>query len=379
MVLLSFALLTIGLSVLFLADAAIGQDTNTCQQVVFSLDAAHEEDFLFGWTGGFWSGADSLLGDRQGFPEIYFRSNRWGSSFRYEIEGEFSADRKYQVTLGFAEIYQPNCDVGRRRFDVHVNGEVFVEELDVFEQVGCETALVLRKEFSPSADGKMVVTFSKGPDGVDNSMISLIEISECNQDNACPCWDAFKAEEIYSFSHTSNTEWSPQPSGLTFVTLRTLEGPKEFQKKHTYTLTHEYDGTITCNAERRVLSATDFAACKEQILAAGQRLMDLSYSGHVDSKCPDAEGEWSLFSSNVSGIQFSIGYNCGFSNYEGKYNPAAGIYYTGGFGVSLYSGWNEHGYYESYDFTHQNVGENQCHKDASELCLSKATEMLDKL
>jgi Malectin domain len=91
-----------------------------------------------------------------------FKSHRSGSNFRYTIPG-LLAYASYEVTLGFAENYIDFCQVGSRQFNVTVNGKKFVSDLDVYDTVGCNTALVLKKSFRASPDGKIIIQFSPSP------------------------------------------------------------------------------------------------------------------------------------------------------------------------------------------------------------------------
>lgn len=60
-----------------------------------------------------------------------YQSERYGE-FKYEIP--VTANGRYTVTLHFAEVYQTNP--GTRSFDVAIEGNVVVDDLDLFEKVG---------------------------------------------------------------------------------------------------------------------------------------------------------------------------------------------------------------------------------------------------
>ena len=74
------------------------------------------------------------------------RSGLSGFSVNAEIPG-LVPNKSYKVRLGFSEVYKPNCEDGKRVMNIHVNDEVFVTGLDVYKESGCETALVLDKDF----------------------------------------------------------------------------------------------------------------------------------------------------------------------------------------------------------------------------------------
>lgn len=64
----------------------------------------------------------------------------------------------YKVILHFAEIWDGAYEIGKRVFDVHINGTAVIQDLDVFAQVGANTPLVL-DFLSTAVDGKIDVEF----------------------------------------------------------------------------------------------------------------------------------------------------------------------------------------------------------------------------
>ena len=125
--------------------------------------------FVSGW-GWTYSAAGSISGAGK-YDEAVFLSHRSGQP-TYTFTG-FEPSSEWSVTLGFAEIYTQNCDVGKRIFDVRINGEDFTSDLDVFAVVGCTTAYVVTKFFAADNDGQLKIEFTGK---VDYPMISLIEI-----------------------------------------------------------------------------------------------------------------------------------------------------------------------------------------------------------
>ena len=104
-----------------------------------------------------------------------FQTHRSGkSTFMYIFDG-FAPDSAWNITLGFAETWRPNCEVGQRVMDITVNGQEFISNLDVFAVAGCETALVEMKSFTADADGQFQIAFTAI---VQNTMVSLIGISK---------------------------------------------------------------------------------------------------------------------------------------------------------------------------------------------------------
>jgi hypothetical protein len=78
----------------------------------------------------------------------------------------------YQVRLHFAETYSGNFGVGRRVFDVQIEGVVAIDNLDVFAQVGANTVLVRTVNVTVS-DGQINIAFVHG---VENPTINAIEV-----------------------------------------------------------------------------------------------------------------------------------------------------------------------------------------------------------
>lgn len=106
-------------------------------------------------------------------PTLY-QTHRYGRTFAYTF-GNLAPGMTYQVSMGFAEIYTPNCQPNKRRFDVIINGLIVRPDLDVFSSVGCKTALVEAFDVVANEDGEIVVGFQNR---VENAMVSFLEISE---------------------------------------------------------------------------------------------------------------------------------------------------------------------------------------------------------
>lgn len=104
-------------------------------------------------------------------------SHRWGSDagFAYNFP---TGNGQYDIDLIFAEIY-PNAQAdSRRRFDIFVEDQVAIEDLDVFAEAGANVEL---KRTIPDAvveDGALSIAFRKG--SVENPMVSAILIRASN-------------------------------------------------------------------------------------------------------------------------------------------------------------------------------------------------------
>jgi Malectin domain len=113
-------------------------------------------------SGRFWS---SSFGNAiTGIPVEYqnvshvFKTHRSGSSFVYTITGLLPYS-SYDVILGFAENYNEYCTTGARRFNVTVNGKPFATDLDVYDTVGCYSALVITKAYRADTFGQLFIRF----------------------------------------------------------------------------------------------------------------------------------------------------------------------------------------------------------------------------
>ncbi len=110
--------------------------------------------------------------------ELYI-TERYGADFGYDIQLE---DGTYQVKLHFVELYwgAPGLGVdggtGDRVFDVSIEGEVVIDDYDIFNEVGALFAT--QKEFEiVVSDGMLNIDFLSS---VDNAKISAIEIQKMN-------------------------------------------------------------------------------------------------------------------------------------------------------------------------------------------------------
>ena len=110
-----------------------------------------------------------------------FQTHRWGQDFTYTISG-LTANSVRKLTLGFAETYADACLKGRRVFDINVNGQALVSDLDVFDKAGgCNKAYAVEKSAIVGTDGKLVINFKAS---ADNAMVSLIEIDSLGEQSS---------------------------------------------------------------------------------------------------------------------------------------------------------------------------------------------------
>ncbi len=127
---------------------------------------AADENFSGGSvaSGGAVTGtSDSTLYDTQ----------RYGNSFSYSFNVPAG---NYQVTLKFAETYSGDFSAGARVFNVAVNGSTVLSNLDVYAQVGANTADdKLINNVSPSG-GIITIQFTGGSSTDTNAMVEAIQV-----------------------------------------------------------------------------------------------------------------------------------------------------------------------------------------------------------
>lgn len=101
------------------------------------------------------SGVDSQ------YPESVFQSVLWDAPRGPELQFDIptTPGSSYQVDLLFSEIWRGGFDVGRRVFDVSLEGTVVLDNFDIYSEVGARTAIV--KSFDITAtDGNLDIDFT---------------------------------------------------------------------------------------------------------------------------------------------------------------------------------------------------------------------------
>jgi hypothetical protein len=103
-------------------------------------------------------------------PQAVYRTERYGNS-TYTLPN-LTGGASYKVRLHFAEIYQ--TAVGRRVFNVAINGTTVLPNYDIYAETGARYKAVV-KEFTATANasGQIVIQFTTI---TDNAKISGIEI-----------------------------------------------------------------------------------------------------------------------------------------------------------------------------------------------------------
>ncbi|MEM8873799.1 MAG: malectin domain-containing carbohydrate-binding protein [Planctomycetota bacterium] len=107
-----------------------------------------------------------------GTPEALFRSERWDPGSGEEMQWSFPVEPgEYDVLLYFAEISTNQSSVGGRIFDVSIEGQLVLDNYDIFAEVGANAGVV--KTFNVDSDGILNIDFDHV---FQNPAIKAIEI-----------------------------------------------------------------------------------------------------------------------------------------------------------------------------------------------------------
>ena len=103
--------------------------------------------------------------------DALYQTERYGNPFTYTFNVPAGS---YQVTLKFAETYTGITAAGQRVFNVLINGSQVLTNLDIFSEVGLNSAD--DKVFNNISPSGGLITIQFGPAGVDNAKVSAIQI-----------------------------------------------------------------------------------------------------------------------------------------------------------------------------------------------------------
>lgn len=106
--------------------------------------------------------------------DALYQTERWDYTTSPELKYNLAVPNGiYQVRLHFAEIYGLTSFPGGRIFDVNIENDQVLDNLDIFAQVGANKALI--KEFATTVnDSQLTIDFLHG--AANNPKISAIEI-----------------------------------------------------------------------------------------------------------------------------------------------------------------------------------------------------------
>jgi hypothetical protein len=116
--------------------------------------------------GSTYTTSDSIAGTSD---DTLYQTERYGD-FTYTTNVE---DGTYKVTLELAEIYWTSD--GQRIFDVSLEGNEVVTNIDIHSRVGHDRALTLTRTVTVT-DGTLDIGFSLDPSDVDNAKVSAIKV-----------------------------------------------------------------------------------------------------------------------------------------------------------------------------------------------------------
>jgi len=105
--------------------------------------------------------------------DVLYQTERWDSTTSPELTYSFTlTNGNYQVNLHFAETYAGTFSVGSRVFDVLLEGQLRIDNLDIYNQAGANTPLVITLPVTV-ADGQLNIALVHG---IQNPKISAIEV-----------------------------------------------------------------------------------------------------------------------------------------------------------------------------------------------------------
>lgn len=130
------------------------------------------DKFFSGGAGKTRNNVIDLSGVVNPAPMGVYQSQHYSGPFTYTIPG-FVGGSSHVVRLHFAETNPANNAVGRRKFNVAINGTTQISNLDLFATVGMNKAYVREFTLNANTAGAYVIAFTTV---VDSATVSGIEI-----------------------------------------------------------------------------------------------------------------------------------------------------------------------------------------------------------
>lgn len=136
-----------------------------------------------------------------GTPSRIFQTTRFDVRGGAELRYSFPTDPgDYEVTLFFAEIYSPVFRAGGRVFDVSIEGNLVLDDFDVFVAAGAGNKGIART-FNVTSDGSLDVDFGHV---IENPMVMGLQIVDLNPaDNAGPVLESINPVALESGQSTT--------------------------------------------------------------------------------------------------------------------------------------------------------------------------------
>ena len=121
-------------------------------------------------TGNTWTTGSAINGTTD---DALYQSERWDPIDAPDLQYEITVPNgDYDVILHFADIYYGTHAVGARVFDVSLEGQLFLDDLDIYAEAGPDTALV-KSGTTTVTDGILTIDFDHV---VENPKLSGIEV-----------------------------------------------------------------------------------------------------------------------------------------------------------------------------------------------------------
>jgi hypothetical protein len=175
-----------------------------CGGGVYLDSAGHQWSADSGYNGGKISQTNDEITRTQ--DDTIFRAARWNSNSSGNLTYTFDIPNgEYHVNLYFADLYDGTAGVGLRVFDTFIEGQLQLDNLDIYAQVGHDAALIATFD-TVVVDGDLVIDFV---DQVENAKITGIEI--LSKGFSAP------APTQYRLTATAGANGSISPAGTTMV------------------------------------------------------------------------------------------------------------------------------------------------------------------
>ena len=166
-----------------------------------------------------------------GTPEALFQTNRWDHSVGAEMKWDFPVSPgQYEVRLYFSEIFDEAFEIGERVFDVFIEGQLKLDNFDIFLEAGGGEKGITRT-FVIASDNNLDIDFEHV---LENPSISGIEIVRAPQKNTLAA-----TVSVVDFGNVSMSETNKLPVTLVHlggsfddnitVTSTSIDHPEVFQ------------------------------------------------------------------------------------------------------------------------------------------------------
>jgi N-acetylneuraminic acid mutarotase len=167
-----------------------------------------------------------------GTPAALFGKERWDPTGGPEMTWSFpvTAGATYDVHLYFAETYAPNFAVGARVFDVTVEGDLALDDLDIFATVGANKA-IRRTITTTPVDTTLTILFGHVAENPAVKAIEIVERTTGASLGASPSSVTFPStvvDESNSQSVTLTNQAAPGGEAITISNVA-LSGPDASQ------------------------------------------------------------------------------------------------------------------------------------------------------